>query len=97
MKLKIPNLADIDGKISFDEHLHLALFRTKALNVWDYLEKRNETNRNPPDNTPRLAQVFVPSNKNNKEARKRLNLEIDTTRVKLYFQVLYVQNDYAKR
>ena len=87
MKLHIPNLANIDGKISFDEHLHLALFRTRALHAWDYLEKRNKTNASTPDKIPRLSQIAIPSNKKNKEAKKRCRLEMDTTRVKLCFQV----------
>lgn len=87
MKLKIPNLNVIEGKISFDEHLQLALFRTRAVHVWDYLEKRNETNRNTPDQIQRLSQIVIPSNKKNKDAKKRCSLEIDTTRVKLCFQV----------
>jgi hypothetical protein len=95
VKLKIPNLSVIQGKISFDEHLQLALFRTRAVHAWDYLEKRNETNRNTPDKIQRLSQIVIPSNKKNKDAKKRCRLDIDTTRVKLCFQVfLHIGNLY---
>jgi len=92
VKLRVPDLSAIEGKISFDEHLQLALFRTKAKDTWDYLKKRNETNSNTPDRIQRLFKIEIPSNKKDAKARK---LEIDTTRVKLCFQVfLHIGNLY---
>ena len=90
VKLSIPNLADIGGRVIFDEQLQLALFRTKAKDVWDYLETRNDTNKNTPDKIPRLSEIAIPKNKKSKEARQRTRREIDTTRVRLCFQVLLI-------
>ena len=87
VKLHVANLAAIGGRLKFDEQLNLALFRTKATDVWKYLETRNKTNRNPPDGIPRLFEIPIPKDKTSKEARSRLNKEIDTTLVRLCFQV----------
>ena len=88
--MDIPNLADIGGKVTFDENLHLALFRTKALDVWNYLEIRNYSNKNTPDGSQRLCQIVIPKNKSSKEAKMRAKNEIDTTRVRLCFQVQFL-------
>ena len=43
IKLWVPNLAVIDGGlVRFDDKLPLALFRTKANDVCEYLNKKNE-------------------------------------------------------
>ena len=86
IKLKIPDIAAIGGRISFNENLPLALFRTKGTDQWNYLNKRNEVNQNPPDKKPCLA--WIPTPQNQEELKSdALKQEIDTTRVKLCFQV----------
>ena len=85
IKLKIPDLASVGGRICFDERLPLALFRTKACDVWKYLEQKNKANQDTLNKIPRLSAIEIP--KNPKEAKKRCKTEMDTTRVRLCFQV----------
>jgi hypothetical protein len=95
VKLHVDNLLQYGGKISFKGPLQLALFRTKAQKVWNYLETRNTTNRNTPDQQLRLTQIQIPplqTEKDKKQARKKLVEDIDTTRVKLCFQVITLMN-----
>ena len=88
MKLHINNVAENGGTITFEGGLKLALFRTKAKQVWNYLRTRNETNNNKtPGGHSRLNQIQIPDNTSSKPAKKRIDDEIDTTRVKLCFQV----------
>ena len=86
IKLRIPNLADVGWRICFNEKLPLTLFRTKACDVWNYLEKKNIVNQNTPDKLPRLSYVKIPQTA--KEAKDRKN-EIDTTRARICFQVSF--------
>jgi hypothetical protein len=92
VKLHINNLAENQGKIIFEGGLQLALFRTKAKDVWNYLRTRNETNHHAPGGQSRLTQIKIPDNINTKAAKQRIDQDIDTTRVKLCFQVFLHQH-----
>ena len=88
IKLRIPNLAEVGGRICFNERLPLTLFRTKVCDVWKYLERKNRANQNTPDQQPRLSYVQKPENQKDKGNRKSLaTKDIDTTRVRICFQV----------
>lgn len=86
IKLWVPNLAVIDGGlVRFDDKLPLALFRTKANDVCEYLNKKNEVNKEVLVDDQRLSLVPIPQD-------QRFNYKfskdvVDTTRVRLCFQV----------
>ena len=87
IKLWIPNLAAIEGGvIRFDDKLPLALFRTKANDVHKYLAKKNDVTKRVQIENLQLALVPNPQNPNCKLTKEEKE-EIDTTRVRLCFQV----------
>ena len=85
VKLRIDNLAANGGIINFSDSFHLGMCRTRAKDVWRYLDIRNETNVN----LPHLKRISIPPQNELKlkEAKKRIGLEFDTTRVRLCFHV----------
>ena len=85
VKLRIDNLAANGGIINFSDSFHLGVCRTKAKDVWEYLNVRNETNLN----LPHLKQIPIPpeNERKFKEAKKRISSEFDTTRGRLCFHV----------
>ena len=85
VKLRIDNLAANGGIINFSDSCHLGMCRTRAKDVWRYLDIRNETNVN----LPHLKRISIPPQNELKlkEAKKRIGLEFDTTRVRLCFHV----------
>ena len=82
VKLRIDDLAANGGIINLN---FLGMCRTKANDVWRYLDIRNETNLN----LPRLKQIHIPPQNEWKldKAKKRISSEFDTTRVRLCFHV----------
>ena len=91
IKLWVPNLAAIDGGIiRFDDKLPLALFRTKANDVCEYLKRKNEVNEGVQEDNPRLSWIPIPQDQNSK-LPKAVKDAIDTTRVRLCFQVKNIE------
>ena len=87
IKLWIPNLAAIEGGLlRFDDKLPLALFRTKASDVHKYLTKKNDVTKRVQIKNLQLSLVPLPETPNCK-LTKAEKVEIDTTRVRLCFQV----------
>ena len=87
----IPNLDTVGRKITFDEKLPLAMFRAKQCDLWKYLHKKNEVNE-----TVIASQrvSLIPKDL----ALKDLKEEVDTTRVRLCFQVGYtIQYERVKQ
>merc|ERR1712018_78122 len=92
IKLNISNLAAIGGKICFDKNLPLSLFRAKAIDFWDYLNQKNIINKSPPDKRPHLSWIPPPQDA---DEEKEMKKEIDTTRVRICFQVfLHIGQSY---
>ena len=85
VKLRVDNLAANGGIINFSDSFHLGICRTKAKDVWEYLNVRNETNVK----LPNLKQIPIPPEDQWKlrEAKKRISSEFDTTRGRLCFHV----------
>ena len=87
IKLWVPNLAAIEGGVlRFDDKLPLALFRTKANDVCEYLNKKNEVNQGVLVDDQRLSFIPIPLDQNSK-LPKAVKDAVDTTRVRLCFQV----------
>ena len=78
--MNIPNLDAVGRKITFDEKLPLAMFRAKQCDLWKYLRKKNDINETV------IASQRVSLIPNNL-ALKDLKNQVDTTRVRLCFQV----------
>lgn len=87
IKLKIFNLAAIAGTICFKDQLQLALFRARASDSWNYLQKKNLVNERTQNVQPRVTILPIPETPNSKEAKRYFKANIDTTRVRLCFQV----------
>ena len=86
VKLWIPSLAAIEGGvIRFDDKLPLALFRTKANDVCEYLRKKNEVTKEVPLDNQRLSLIPIPQDQSSNY--KFPKAVVDTTRVRLCFQV----------
>ena len=89
--MRIPNLDAVGRKITFDEKLPLSMFRAKQCDYEKYLRKKNEVNE-----TVIASQrvSLIPENL----ALKDLKNQVDTTRVRLCFQVGYnIQYERAKQ
>ena len=87
VKLWVPNLAAIEGGvIHFNEKLPLALFRTKANDVCEYLNKKNEVNKEVLVDEQRLSLIPI-SQEQRRSNYKFPKAVVDTTRVRLCFQV----------
>ena len=83
VQLKIPNLDAIGRKITFGENLPLAMFRSKQCDIRKYLLRKNEVNKTVSESQ---RVLLIPEDLKLEELRKK----VDTTRVRLCFQVEYI-------
>ena len=89
--MRIHDLPESGKTIRFKDDLQLRMFRTKSDDIWSKLRKKNMKNQKLPGKEKQLSNVEIPSEGDSKfhigKKEQRSNFDIDTTKVRLCFQV----------